>query len=89
MRVEVVYITPERQFVEAIDVPQGASVQQAVDASGVVKVFPELTGEDFPVGVYGRKVTLESILEAGDRVEIYRPLLIDPKEARRKRAQKS
>ena len=89
MRVVVMFSPAPRQVLEwAVDVPEGATVRDAVRASG----WPEATrGQDvsaLDVGVWGRRGTLDQAVQEGDRVEIYRPLLVDPKVARRERFQK-
>ncbi|MES1945471.1 protein rnfH [Salinisphaera sp. PC39] len=86
MRVEVAYARPEGQTLLTLDLPPGSSVAEAVTASGVLERHPEIDWPGTPVGIFGRKVSPERLLREGDRVEIYRPLTIDPKEARRRRA---
>ena len=86
LRVEVVYASPERQVRYGLQVNDGTTVQQTIEASGVLADFPEIDLKRNRVGIYGRLVTLDSTLRDGDRVEILRPLVIDPKEARRRRA---
>lgn len=88
IHVEVAYVEPGRQFLRAIDVAIGATVAQAIAASGVAAAFPHLDVANSKVGVFSRPATHERVLRDGDRVEIYRPLVVNPKEARRKRAQK-
>jgi putative ubiquitin-RnfH superfamily antitoxin RatB of RatAB toxin-antitoxin module len=78
LRVEVVRALPGRQDVVAVELEQGATVHAALLAAGMPL--------DQPLGIYGRRVTLDARLADGDRVEIYRPLRADPKEARRRRA---
>lgn len=87
--VEVVHASLDRQLLRAVDVPQGATVQQALQASGFASEFPELDLVHSPVGIFGKVVSPERRLEHGDRIEIYRPLLADPKEVRRLRAAKA
>ncbi len=91
IRVEVVYALPDRQWLLAVDVPQGATAQEAVALSGIAALVPGLDPEQAGVGIFGRieKTPRERVLEDGDRVEIYRPLTRDPKEARRARAEKA
>lgn len=91
IRVEVVYATADRQALLALDVPVGTSVRAAAIASGMAEQFPELDLGDSPLGIFGRLVENpeQRELEAGDRIEIYRPLLADPKEVRRLRALKA
>jgi len=80
MKVEVVYALPERADVITVELPAGATVADALTASG-------LTGS--LLGVFGKQVKPDHRLADGDRVEIYRPLRMDPKEARRRRARRS
>lgn len=87
-RVEVAYAIPERQLLLSVEVAPGCTVAQAIEQSGIRDQFPGLVVEPTAVGVFSRKVAMNHVLQAGDRVEIYRPLIADPKEARRQRAQK-
>lgn len=84
--VEVVYATPTRQQVTVVSVRAGCSVLQAVQLSGMDKIFPDMDWSTIRLGIFGQPVNADHVLTAGDRVEIYRPLLIDPKESRRQRA---
>lgn len=84
--VEVAYATPEKQAILRIEVPPGCTVERAIELSGIREQFPEMVVRDNAVGIFSRKVPLDHTLRAGDRVEIYRPLIADPKEARRRRA---
>jgi putative ubiquitin-RnfH superfamily antitoxin RatB of RatAB toxin-antitoxin module len=90
LRCEVAYALPDRQLVVAVTLAEGASVRDAIVSSGICATHPELQASldagDLHVGVFGRIVTLDRALRDGDRVEIYRPLRIDPKAARRARA---
>jgi putative ubiquitin-RnfH superfamily antitoxin RatB of RatAB toxin-antitoxin module len=79
--VEVVSALPERQIVRRIELPAGSTVEDAASASG-------LAWEEARLGIYGKAVPPGTILKDGDRVEIYRPLLADPKDLRRLRAKK-
>lgn len=88
IQVEVCYATPNVQIVRSVVVPAGSSLQAAIERSGVPGMVPETDLEACRVGVYGKLKTLDAILREGDRVEIYRPLVADPKESRRKRAVK-
>jgi uncharacterized protein len=85
-KVEVVYATPERQMLYALDVEPGATVRDAIERSGVLSAFPEIDLARNRVGIFGKLAALSTPLRDDDRVEILRPLLADPKEARRKRA---
>lgn len=83
--VEVVYATPKRQILLALQMAVGSTVCDAIARSEILCRCPELTGKELQVGVFGRHVTPMYQLQDGDRVEIYRPLQIDPKQARRRR----
>lgn len=86
MRVDVVYaVSADEQNVVAVELSAGATVGNAIDASGLLRRYPEIDLARNAVGVFGERVTLDRAVEDGDRVEIYRPLVADPKEARRKR----
>lgn len=84
--VEVVFALPETQVLEAVELGDGASVQDAIDASGLRERFPEEQLDDLPTGIWGHLAEREQRLSSGDRVEIYRPLAMDPREARRQRS---
>jgi putative ubiquitin-RnfH superfamily antitoxin RatB of RatAB toxin-antitoxin module len=86
---EVVYGTPEKQALLEVVVEQGTTVEQAILASGIVKRFPDINLEILKVGIWNRTCKLTDIPKKGDRIEIYRPLIADPKEARRRRAEKA
>lgn len=89
--VEVVYGTAERQELIALDVSTGTTAFEAVQLSGMAGRFPEQDLTRCPLGIFGQVLAEPEArrLEAGDRVELYRPLLADPKEVRRLRAQKA
>jgi len=91
--VEVVYALPDEQEILQVSLPEDSTVLDALRESGLIdrkfadenlNVVPGVT----PVGIYGDKVAYDDLLEDGDRIEVYRPLVIDPMEARRARAQK-
>jgi putative ubiquitin-RnfH superfamily antitoxin RatB of RatAB toxin-antitoxin module len=86
--VEVAYATPVTQAIVRVEVPTGCTVAQAIELSGIRERFPGMNVQADAVGIFSRKVPLEHVLADGDRVEIYRPLIADPKEARRARAGK-
>ena len=86
MRVEVVYALPLKQDVVSLDVAAGATVGEALAASGMLARHPDIDLRVARLGVWGRSTTLEALLREGDRVEIYRPLRVDPKDVRRRRA---
>ena len=85
--VEVTYATPQKQLVIPVNVDDGITVKDAIELSGIKKEFPEINLETDPVGIFGKHTTLDHILREKDRVEIYRPLIADPKEIRRQRAE--
>lgn len=84
--VAVAYARPERQTVLDVDVAPGARVEDAIRASGILERFPEIDLACAAVGIFGVRVRLTDAVSAGDRIEIYRTLIADPKEARRRRA---
>lgn len=84
--VEVVYALPGRQRVARVPLRDGMTAFEAVQAAGLAAEFPELEAGALVLGIYGRRVDAEQPLCDGDRVEIYRPLKFDPREARRKAA---
>lgn len=85
--VEVAYALPDRQRVVQLPLREGMTALDAVRAAGLEREFPELAGRTPALGIYGRRVEATQELREGDRVEIYRPLKFDPREARRKAAQ--
>ena len=86
--VEIAYALPEEQVIISIKVPTIFNVQQAIEKSGIQKKFPCIDLSKNKVGIFGKKTTLDHVLKNRDRIEIYRPLILDPKEMRRKRAAK-
>ena len=89
MKVQVAFAKPDRQYVVDLDVPEGTTVFQAVELSGFAEQFPEIDLETMPMGVFGVRVktATTTTLHSGDRVELYRSLIADPKESRRTRAE--
>ena len=85
--VEVAYGTPERQRVVELHLPSGSTVMQAVQSSGLADVFPDFDADPSRLAVYGKKARPDQPLVEGDRVEVLRPLKVDPKEVRRARAE--
>ena len=84
--VEVAYAGAEGQWLLAVALPDGACIADAIRESGVERHVPALAGGGYRVGIFSRLATMETVLADGDRVEIYRPLIADPKEVRRQRA---
>jgi len=86
IHVEVVYARPERQDVASINVPAGSTAGQAIEASGLLARHPEIDLTRNKLGIYARLAKADTALRDRDRVEIYRPLIADPKEVRKHRA---
>ena len=84
--IELVFAAPDSQVLHELKLPTKATVASAITASGLAEQYPDYPVFDLPAGIWGRRVTAETELKDGDRVEIYRELLIDPMEARRLRA---
>lgn len=86
LTVEVVLATPQQQVLLTVDVDGGASVADVIGCSGIESRFPDLVVADLVAGIWGKPVSRDTVVNDGDRVELYRPLEIDPREARRQRA---
>lgn len=84
--VEVVYLDAEQQWFQGVRVAEGSTVMDAVLASGATAIVPGGQVDPERLGIFSRRVSPDQVLRAGDRIEIYRPLLLDPMEARRRRA---
>jgi putative ubiquitin-RnfH superfamily antitoxin RatB of RatAB toxin-antitoxin module len=89
LSVEVVYALPQRQWRILLRLPAGSKVVDAIDQSGLRQVIRDLIVDDAHVGIFSHPTTLQALLRDGDRVELYRPLQIDPKDARRQRAEQN
>ncbi|UJP03698.1 MAG: RnfH family protein [Nitrosomonas sp.] len=89
MQIEIAYALPQVQFLKKLDVSPGCTVEHAIQCSGVLDEFPEIDLTKNKLGIFGKLTQLQAVLEPHDRIEIYRPLIIDPKEARRLRAKKN
>ncbi|MBT9266816.1 RnfH family protein [Pseudomonas sp. MG-9] len=91
IEIEVVYAAVDRQVLRTVSVPEGTTVREAALTSGIGAEFPELDLSECPLGIFGKVVADPRVrlIQAGDRLEIYRPLLADPKEVRRLRAAKA
>jgi putative ubiquitin-RnfH superfamily antitoxin RatB of RatAB toxin-antitoxin module len=85
-RVEVVYARPDEQLAVRLELPPGTRLAEAIRRSGLLERCPEIEFDRLAVGIYGRLASLDSELRDGDRVEIYRPLVANPKEMRRRNA---
>ncbi|MFZ1643069.1 MAG: RnfH family protein [Candidatus Contendobacter sp.] len=86
LRVEVAYARPDEQVIIPIEAPEGATVEQVIALSRIQERFPDIDLKTAKVGVFGKLGKLSTVVRAGDRVEIYRPLLADPKAVRKQRA---
>ena len=86
--IEVVLATPERQKLIALEVQAGSNIEDAIAQSKILEEFEGFDLDPARVGIFGRKAAMTDVLRAGDRIEIYRPLIADPKESRRQRALK-
>jgi putative ubiquitin-RnfH superfamily antitoxin RatB of RatAB toxin-antitoxin module len=89
LRVEVVYALRAEQALLAVELEEGATAREAVERSGILRRFPEIDLARTSLGVFGRIVAPDAPLRDGDRVEIYRPLMADPKDIRRRKAGRS
>jgi len=89
IEIEVAYASPARQRIVSLRVDAGTTAADAVRLSGLIREFPEIALETAKIGIHGRRVTYDHPVSAGDRVEIYRPLVADPKKIRRQRAERA
>lgn len=88
INIEVAYAHPDRQELIALFVEDNTTIEAAIRLSGVLERFPEIDLAKQKIGVFSKTCQLTNVVHAGDRIEIYRPLAVDPKEARRKRAKR-
>lgn len=86
-RVELIFATLEDQEIMSIDAGDGATIQTCIDQSGVLLKFPEIDLASMKVGIFSQVKPLDYLVQEGDRIEIYRPLIADPKVVRRKKAE--
>ena len=84
--VEVAYAKADEQLILELEVAPGTTLQQAVEQSGILERFPEIDPAQLKAGVFGKLKKLDQTLREGDRIEIYRPLIADPKQVRKQRA---
>lgn len=89
LSLEVVFGTPEKQKIVTVSVVEGTTVQEAIERSGIQDYFPEINLKEHKVGIWNKTCKLTDTPRNGDRIEIYRPLVADPKEIRRRRAEKA
>ena len=86
MKIEVVYALPHKTELVKLDLPEGSTVLQAVEASGLLAKYPDIDVKKNKFGVYAKLAKADAVLRDRDRIEIYRPLIADPKEVRKQRA---
>ena len=84
--IEVAYALPKKQLILPIKVKEGTTAEEAIKISGIIKKFPEIDLNMNQIGIFGKLTQKDHVLRERDRVEIYRPLIADPKEIRRQRA---
>ena len=87
INVEVLYALPHEQTMLDVKIPQGKTVEEAIKMSGILEKYPKIDLAGNKVGIFSKLSKLDTVLRDRDRVEIYRPLIADPKEIRRKRAE--
>jgi hypothetical protein len=86
IQIEVTYARPDRQEVVHLKLPEGSTIQHAIELSGLTQRYPEIDLAKTKVGIYGKLSRMDTVVRERDRVEIYRPLIADPKEVRKQRA---
>lgn len=89
INVEVAFALPTRQALIPLQVPEGSNVEEVISRSGILLQFPEIDLAENKVGVWNRVVRLRETVKDGDRIEIYRPLIADPKDVRKRRAERA
>ncbi len=87
INIEVVYALPDEQMLLEQQVASGATVAEAIEACGILNKFPEIDLSKNKLGIFGKLTKADAVLRDKDRIEIYRPLIADPKEVRRRRAE--
>ncbi len=87
INIEVVYALPHEQTLLKLQVPQNATVSEAITLSGILGKYPDIAVDKNKFGIFGKLAKPDAVLRDKDRIEIYRPLIADPKEVRRKRAE--
>ncbi|MCB2427328.1 RnfH family protein [Methylophaga pinxianii] len=85
--VEVAYALPDEQVILSLEVPENTPVEQAIKRSGILERYPQINMDSDKVGIFGKICKLDATLNHKDRIEIYRPLIADPKESRRQKAE--
>ncbi len=87
IKIELIYALPTEQNLLKVEVPKGATIAEAVRLSGLLEKYPEIDLDKGKFGIFGKLSKTDTVLREKDRIEIYRPLIADPKEVRRKRAE--
>lgn len=87
--IEITYALPEKQTLLSLSVDESCTIKEAIELSGILQIHPDINLEENKVGVWYKTTKLDTTLNDGDRIEIYRPLIADPKEVRKKRAAKA
>jgi len=87
INIQVCYALPQQQHIIRLKLAEGAVLKDALEQSGLLEKYPEINPEQGKFGIFGKLSKLDAVLHEGDRVEIYRPLIADPKESRRKRSE--
>src|SRR5687768_4701200 len=88
LNVQLCYAAPLREYLRELTVAPGTTIEQAIIQSGILQDIPGIDLAAQPVGIFGKKRALDTVLRERDRIEIYRPLVADPKESRRRRSEK-
>ena len=88
VHVELCYAAPLREYFRELAVTSGTTIAQAIEQSGILQDIPGIDLSTQPVGIFGKKRPLDTVLRERDRIEIYRPLIADPKDSRRRRSEK-
>lgn len=89
MIIEVAYALPEKQSLITLELEEGVTIKEAIEASGILEEYKQIDLSKDRVGIFSKFATLDTVLREKDRVEIYRPLIADPKKVRQERAAKS
>lgn len=85
MRVGLAYTDPDDPIWLQIDIPEGSTLKEAIEASGLLKRYPQIDLDKQKVGIFGKLAKLDTVIKEGDRVEIYRPITADPKKVKRRK----
>ena len=89
INIEIAYALPDRQTLLALQVYNETNVSDAIEQSGILLRHPDINLQENKVGIWSKTCKLQQVLKDGDRIEIYRPLIADPKEVRKRRAEKA